>query len=79
MDRRGMSGGDSEAVLQHPTVLRALQLRDSEIIRLRQALIAVVGREEARGHILGAAGAPRGPDFLGAAPVPVAQPPWAQH
>ena len=65
------------AVLRHPAVLQALQLRDSEVIRLRQALIAAVGREEARDHILGAAGASRGPVFLGAAAAPVAPPPWA--
>ena len=64
-----------EALLQHPVVVWALELRDREIARLRQALVHAVGAEAARDQILGAAGASRGPDFL-RAPVSAAPPPW---
>ena len=66
-----------EAALQLPVVVLALERRDREITRLRLALIEAVGPDAARDQILGAAGTSRGPDFLGAAPVPVTQPPGA--
>ena len=46
------------AVLQHPTVLQALRLRDQEILRLRRALIDTLGAQRASGYILNVFAAP---------------------
>ena len=65
------------AALQHPAVAHRLRACDTEIARLRYALVQAAGLEAGRQINLNAGGALGGPDPGPASAPSIAPPPWS--